>query len=447
MSSAPSDPSAPDPATAKVIDHLYSLKAHGPHFGIDRMRVFCAKLGEPQRAVPCVHIAGTNGKGSVAAMVEAAFREAGWRVGLYTSPHLVRVGERVQVNREPLSDEEVAAYAGELRPTAERIAAADPHLAPSFFEYLTAIAFLHFARQQCDVAVIEVGLGGRLDATNVVDPTVTVITSIGLDHCEMLGDTLEKIAAEKAGIVKPAVPLVLGRVPAVAEEVMASIAAERGAPVVSVAECFGDGGRPWPETSLSGEYQRWNAATATLAIELFGQQIAMGRVRPASAARVLPGGPTASQVATALRHVVWAGRWQFVRLGSRQLILDASHNPEGASVLERNLAELVASSGRRPIVIVGVLGGARARPLLEAIARYASEIHLVVAQQPRACSHAELRTLLPAMFSGPVVDASVDVLFPDPATCAVGSPDDIVVVTGSIYLLGEVMQRIERGIA
>jgi len=170
----------------------------------------------------------------------------------------------VQVERRALTEAEIVAYARELRPAAERVAAENPGDHPSFFEFMTAMAFLQFARKQCEMSVIEVGLGGRLDATNVVIPEVSVITSIGLDHCEFLGNELAQIAAEKAGIIKAGRPVVIGRIPAVAEVVIRGIAAERGARVTSVAADFGDELERYPHTNLEGDYQRWNAATATL---------------------------------------------------------------------------------------------------------------------------------------------------------------------------------------
>ncbi len=407
-------------------EYLFSLKAHGPRFGIDRMRLLTAALGHPERAVPFVHVAGTNGKGSVSAMLDAILHAAGWRTGLYTSPHLVHVGERVQVERQSLTDDEIVAYVKELRPLAERIGAHDADDYPAFFELMTAMAFLQFARKRCDIAVLETGLGGRLDATNLVTPELSVITSIGLDHCEILGGTVEKIAEEKAGIIKPGVPLVLGRVPAEAERVIRAIAAQRGAPVHSVLAEFGEDVTRYPETNLEGDYQRWNAATATLA------------------ARVLAAKwrTDAAAVKQGLTHVDWPGRWQRVRLGGRLAILDASHNPDGARVLDSSLAHLTAETGRAPVVITGVLGAARAQPLIETIARYAREIHFVVPNQSRACSHAELEALVPASFRGRVIRARVEELFPEVGGCTAGGPDDVVVVTGSIYLLGEVLARL-----
>src|SRR5580704_5435675 len=203
---------------AAVQDYLFGLKTAGVKFGVDRMRILSDPIGHPERAVPCVHVAGTNGKGSVSAMVESILRASGKRTGLYTSPHLVRLGERVQVDRRLLSEDEITAFVSELQPAADLIASRgglDDR--PSFFEFMTAMAFLQFARKRCDISVIEVGLGGRLDATNIVDPEVSVVTSIGMDHCDMLGNTLESIASEKAGIIKPGRPVVIGRMPPEAE--------------------------------------------------------------------------------------------------------------------------------------------------------------------------------------------------------------------------------------
>jgi dihydrofolate synthase/folylpolyglutamate synthase len=410
---------------AAVATRLFGRKAEGSRFGIDRMRLLAAALGHPERAVPCLHVAGTNGKGSVSAMLDAILRAAGWRTGLYTSPHLVHLGERVQVDRHPLTEDEIIAYDAELEQVAARLGAADSGDTPAFFELMTAMAFLQFSRKACDVSVIEVGLGGRLDATSVVTPEVAVITSIAMDHCEILGDSLGQIAAEKAGIIKPGRPLVVGRVPREAEAVIARIAAERGAPVRWVRQVYGDDLAAYPRTSLEGDYQRWNAATATLAAEALDARW-----------RLSPG-----VVHAGLAAVDWPGRWQRVRAGGRLVILDSSHNPEGAAVLSSNLARLVAETGRRPVVITGILGSVRARPLLAAIAEHAAEIVLVPPDQPRACTVEELRELIPAAFSGPVRAGRVDTLFPEGGACDAGPPDGVVVVTGSLYLLGEVLTR------
>lgn len=409
-------------------EYLYALKTAGVKFGVDRMRGFAAALGHPERRCPVVHLAGTNGKGSVSAMVESILRHAGYKTGLYTSPHLVKLGERVQVNRGILSEGEILRYTNELAPVAERLGAEGPDDHPSFFEFMTAMAFLQFARKQVDAAVIEVGLGGRLDATNVVEPEVTVITSIGFDHLEQLGDTLAKIAAEKGGIVKAGRPVVLGCLPAEAERVIRAIAGERGAPVVSVREEFGEDRARYPRTNLGGDYQRWNAATATLVARLLRAKFA--RLDDAA-------------IANGLQHVAWPGRWERTTIGGRPLILDASHNPEGAMVLDANLAQLVAETGRRPIVVAGALGEFRARALLEVIARHAKEVHLIPPQQARACTYEELERLAGPELRGRLRRATIESVFPSEQRCALGGPDDVIVVTGSIYLLGEILARID----
>src|SRR5688572_13137622 len=244
------------PDYAAVTEYLFALKARGGKFGIDRMTTLTAALDHPERAVPCVHIAGTNGKGSVAAMLDAILHSAAWRTGLYTSPHLVKLGERVQVERRILSEQEIVDYVRELRPVAERVSANEPDDHASFFEFMTAMAFLQFARKRCDISIIEVGLGGRLDATNIVVPEVSVITSIAVDHCEFLGTELRQIAAEKAGIIKTGRPVVMGRMPAEADATIRRIPVERGARVVSVAETFGEEIASYPHTNLEGDYQR-----------------------------------------------------------------------------------------------------------------------------------------------------------------------------------------------
>lgn len=412
---------------ASVTDYLFSLKAGGVRFGIDRMIRLSEALGHPERSFPVVHVAGTNGKGSVAAMLEAILRASGRKTGLYTSPHLVRLGERVQVDRHPLDEADIGRFVAELRPVAERLGLLGLDEHPSFFEFMTAMAFLQFQRRRVEVAVVEVGMGGRLDATNVVQPEVAVITSIGLDHCEQLGNTFEQIAREKAGIIKSGRPVVIGRMPPGAEAVIRAIAAERNAPLQSVRETYGDDLGGYPATNLEGDYQRWNAATAAVA------------------ARLLPESWRISEnaIAEGLGSVDWPGRWQRLRVGGRQVILDASHNPEGADVLEENLRQLVQQTGRAPVVVVGALGEFRARHLLEVVARHAGEIHLVPPHQARASSYEELEALVPAAARVRTRRATVESVFPNRNSCTVGGIGDTVVVTGSIYLLGEVLARVE----
>ena len=412
----------------QVCRYFGELKARGVSLGLKQMERILQALGNPHMVVPCIHIAGTNGKGSVAAMLEATLRRAGWRTGLYTSPHLVRLGERVQVNRRLLAEKDWVNYVHELKEVIAGPDAAIPSgIDPSYFEFVTALAFLHFARTRCDISCIEVGLGGRLDATNLVVPEVSVITSIGLDHCEVLGHSLAAIASEKAGIIKPGRPLVIGRLPSEAEHVIREIAAERGAQVISVVEVFGDDLERYPATNLEGDHQRVNAATATLAARALPP-----RLRPSEAL-----------IATTLRTVDWPARWQRFSVGGRTVILDSSHNAEGAVTLDGALESLATEQGRRPIVVAGVLGLSRARPLIDVLSRRAREIHFVRPAQSRACSFEELESLVAPDSNVPVFRHAVADLFPSATFCRVGEVGDVVVVTGSLYLAGEVLARLD----
>lgn len=426
--SRPADASLPP----DVRRFLLGLKRAGVVPGLERVRALLAELGNPHEQVPMVHIAGTNGKGSVAAMLDAMLRAAGWRVGLYTSPHLIRLGERIQVGREPVRNAELAASVEELRPVLERLVSRHGSAAtPTYFEFMTALAFRHFARVGCDVAVIEAGMGGRLDATNVIIPEISVITSIGLDHMEFLGGTLEAIAVEKSGIIKPSRPVVLGRMPVGIEAVLRARAAAHSAPVFSVADSFGDDPTRYPTTAAAGAYQRCNAATATLAARTLGTR---WRISDA-------------EIARGLSAVTWPGRWQRIECGGRLVVIDGAHNEEGARALDTNLAELRREVGVGPTVVVGVLGSGRAEPLLQIIARHAEEILLVEPRQRRACSVAELRRLVPASFRGRVreigdLPAGLAAELSGnaaPFGAAASKALPPLVITGSLYLAGEAL--------
>jgi len=395
---------------------LTGLRNLGSRLGVDRMRLLAARIGNPERAQPYFHIAGTNGKGSTSAMIEAIQRAQNRRTGLYTSPHLVAIGERIQVDRAPLSDAEVVALTERLRPHYEAIRAEDAEAAPTFFELITAAALLEFSERRVDVAILETGLGGRLDATNVCAPEVCVITSIGLDHQEYLGPTLAAIAGEKAGILKPGVPCVVGEVPPEAEAVIVARAREVGAQLHFVRDRFTSG---LPETNLVGAHQRRNAGAALLACEL---------------AKRLP--IDDAKARAALRSVDWAGRWQeFLLADGRRLIVDGSHNEEGIRAVAPLLAALSS-----PTVIVGALGVERARPLVSAASKVAGRLVLVRPDNERACSVEELAALVPVVFKGEVRRASVAELFPAPGTCV--ADGETIVVLGSLYLVGEVLARL-----
>ncbi len=403
------------PDYSDILDYLYALKNRGSKYGIERMRLLLEALGHPERMFPVIHVAGTNGKGSVCAMLEAVYRDNGYRVGLFSSPHLVHLGERAQVDRQILSGAEIVRYTEQIRPIAGELGRRDPDLHPAFFEFITSMAFLRFAELPVDIACIETGLGGRLDATNVVDPELSIITTISLDHCDLLGDTFAAIAGEKAGIIKKGKPVLMGKLPLEADAVVRSVAKERGCKLYAIADRFPDG-TGLPQTNLAGGFQRWNAALATYAIEILHDRFPVRSTQ-------------------ALEQVEWVGRWQTLELDGRKLILDATHNPEGVAVLKQNLSSL----SKQPIIIAGTLGEDRAQSLMEVVSQYARELYLVAAKQDRATPTSFLKSCL----DRDAVETNLSVLFPKAGCCAVGEPGDSIVVTGSIYLVGEVMERIQ----
>lgn len=413
-----------------VLAWLYGLEAaKGMDFKLERVELALASLGNPQRAYPCIHVAGTNGKGSVAAMCEAVLRAAGYRTGLYVSPHLVRFTERIRVRDEEISPDEVVALVAEIRR-----AATSRGIDLTFFEFVTVMGFLHLARRTIDAAVIEVGLGGRLDATNVVESEVAVITTIGLDHQEYLGDTLEQIAAEKAGILKQGRPAVIGRLPASAERVVAARAIERGCALRRLGADFSlpqDGaanyrGSIWQlgdlEIALRGRHQRDNAAVAIAALEAAYPRL------PVDEAALRRG----------LAKTVWPGRFE-VFAGSPTVVLDGAHNLDGVKALVQEVAALAA--GRRVRLLFAVMRDKDWEPMARSLAEIASDVTVTSVFPPRG----EAPERVAAVFarSRPAAVAA-DPVEGFSRLTAEASADDLVLVAGSLFLIGAVYPAVER---
>jgi len=391
-----------------------------------------AALENPQQRFAAVHIAGTNGKGSVAAMLEAVLRRAGYRTGLYTSPHLERITERVQVAGQEIAPADFARAATRVRDAIEGLLhqGALPHR-PSFFETMTALGFLHLAETGVEVAVVEVGLGGRLDATNVLVPRVSVITPIGMDHERFLGSTLAAIAGEKAGIIKPGVPVVSGRQAQEAQQVLRARCAALDVPlteaVLPSVTPVGDGRfqlslayrgedtrlRP----ALRGRHQADNAVTVAQVCE---QLSARGFDVPRPALQ-------AGLAATA-----WPGRLEVVHAAPR-ILLDGAHNPMGA----RALADFLAEMHLRPVLVFGSLRDKDARRTAEILFPLAEHMILTAPDNPRAATAPQLaaqleehRAARPQAFHvAPDLAAAL-------ALAEKLAGDGGVVVTGSLYLVG-----------
>ena len=295
----------------KILDYLYSLDSLNIKLGLQNVQRLLKNIGNPEKELKCIHVAGTNGKGSVCAMLFYILREAGYKVGLYTSPHLKKFNERIRINDKLITDKEIADYFLKIR----------PHVtSQSFFEITTAIAFLYFMENKADYVVLETGLGGRLDATNAVLPLVSVITNIGLEHTDLLGGTIEKIAFEKAGIIKNSVPVVTGA-EGRALKVIEKIAMDKNAPLHLAKKMkFADSFFPVKFKYLRGEFQQENAKIAAAAADIF-RKIYSPETR-------------LSQIKNGIKKARWAGRLQFI---SKNVLVDCAHNPAGFIALKKEL--------------------------------------------------------------------------------------------------------------
>jgi dihydrofolate synthase/folylpolyglutamate synthase len=400
-----------------AIEFLYGLRWFGAKFGLSSTFKLAELAGNPQRQLRFVHVAGTNGKGSTCAMLESVYRAAGLRVGLFTSPHLVAFGERIQVNRRPIGEPEVARLAAKLRQWVEQFPAAEH---PTFFEVVTVMALLHFAAQQCDLVVWETGLGGRLDATNIVTPLASVITNIQYDHQQWLGETLADIASEKAGIIKPGVPVVTGAEAPEALEVIAAKAREQNAPLTIITPA--DAQRPPLDRlhlPLLGRHQKANAAAAAAAARVMASQI------PVSDPTLCAG----------LGRVRWAGRLQLATLPSGQkLLLDGAHNVGGAEMLASALEDYFAPA--KPALVLGILRDKDWAAMCRILAPLAGRILLAPVHSERT---AEPRALAEACRrANPQISVTE---FPSlAAALADTASDGFVTIAGSLYLIGEAME-------
>jgi dihydrofolate synthase/folylpolyglutamate synthase len=384
------------------------------------MRALVAELGHPERAFRSIHVAGTNGKGSVVAMVDAALAAAGHRSARYTSPHLVDLSERFVVFGQPIGRAPLEAAAGDLRDAVEQLLSRGQlQTPPTFFEATTAIAFELFRRARVDVAVCEVGLGGRLDATNVLEPTVTAITTIGLDHQQYLGHTLADIAREKAGIIKQGVPVVIGRLGTEAVRVVEEVAARLEAPIV---RADADALAPYAplRIALRGAHQVANAAVAVRVLEQLDRQ-----------------GVSVSGAATrlGLEQVAWPGRLEVRRLpDGKEVLLDAAHNADGALALH----DYLANSAPRPMVFAA-MRDKDAATMIETLAPVVSAFVMTRASNARSSDPSALAELARR------VKPHLTIVVEPTAGSAIAhawrlSPE--IVVAGSIFLLGDVIKEL-----
>ncbi len=411
-------------------------------FHLERITRLLERLGNPHLAVPTVHVAGTKGKGSTAAMISSILSEAGMRVGLYTSPSLHTVTERVRIGMKPIAQEDFAGLVERMWPEVEWVGEHGGHGPLMYFEFLTALAFQHFSETNADFQVIEVGLGGRLDATNVVHPAVSVITSISLDHTSVLGDTIPLIAAEKAGIVKNGLPVVVGPQEASALDTIRRIAVERRSPIVDVGRELSwqshhsgldgqaltvNGLNDTYEVSLPliGEYQQENAATAIAAAETL----------------INAGYPlTSSDILDGLRNVRWPGRFQVLRRTEPLVIADGAHNPYSMRRFVEALTRHVEFE--HPFVVFGAVSGHSAVGMLEELAALDPTVIAVQSRHPKAAAVEEIAEAAQAAGISAVMEHG-GVGVATRRALALAAKGDVVVGTGSLSVVGEMIEEIE----
>lgn len=436
----------------EALDYLYSFVDYSraradtysaEAFDLGRMVEFMRALGDPHNRYPTVHVTGTKGKGSVAAICASALRAAGYRVGFYTSPHLQDFCERAQVNGELIPREAVVEIVKEMRTQVE--AGVAPGI--TTFELTTALAFQYFARANVDVAVIEVGLGGRLDATNIITPLVSVITSLSYDHTNLLGNTLAQIAAEKGGIIKPGVPLISAPQKPEALAVLERLAAERSAPLMRVGRDYLT--HPIHHSLDEQSFEIWSAAQArqlnalraqghavewkplTLTLPLLGaHQIENGAVAYATLMTLRERGlPIAADaIETGFRDVRWPGRFEILRRAP-YVVADGAHNRDSAEKLVATLREYFP--GQPVTLIFGASSDKDVNGMLDELLPLATRVIFTQAVHPRAQDPEELLARAPAAEAIPSVARALEHALRSAASA------EVIVATGSLFVVAE----------
>ena len=413
---------------AKTLDWLYSLEARGEIYKLERMESALARVGNPHRRLRAVHIAGTKGKGSVAAMVDGVLRAAGLRCGLYTKPHLVNLSERTRIDGGEIPPAQLLEYIERLRSIYERAG-----LALTFFEFTVVLMFLYFAEAGVDLAVVETGLGGRLDSTNVINPILSVITPIGFDHMEYLGYTIPAIAAEKGGIIKSDTPVVIGARDEEARTTLMSIAAQRRSAVRLIDRDFSFRSHapahrldyeglalrlPDVELSLGGPFQHENAAIALATIE---QLRAQGIAIPEAAIR------------KGLSQVYWPGRFETV-WHNPTVILDCAHNQLSVSALLETI-RVELGPEVRPRLVFGCLATKQWEQMAQMLAPRVTDATLTRAKPKNPL---DPENLLPLFSAHVPARIERDPMKAIESVVENSGPREVVLVTGSVYLIGEI---------
>lgn len=425
-------------------------------FDLAHMVTLAEALGNPQRRFPAVLIAGTNGKGSTSATLASICRAAGYKTGLYTSPHLVNINERIQIDGEPISDAEFAEIYDRVREAGEKLVAQSKlPIAPSFFEMLTAMAFEYFASSRVEIAILEVGMGGRLDATNVADPCVSVITDVALDHQQYLGNTIAEIAVEKAGIIRQNGVLVTLPQHPEANDAIVRIAMERNARGVSATQYVPNvtpGAARFdnlrPSATQIGQFLRTRYFMEVMGEEIFIETPLVGRHQFRNVALAIAAAEelnscgftiSATNIADGIRETYWPGRFQLIpgAPGTQDFILDVAHNPAGAWALRSALSENF--DGRPLTIIFGAMRDKAVAEMAQILFPLAEQVIATHADNPRAATPEEIReTAKPfaEVLTEPDVARAIE------RARQVTPKNGVIVITGSIYIVGDAFARL-----
>jgi dihydrofolate synthase/folylpolyglutamate synthase len=477
----------------ETINYLYNLQKHGIKFGLDNINRLITAFDNPHKSFLTVHVGGTNGKGSTSAIIASILQTAGLKVGLYTSPHIVSFTERISINDKEITEDEIIKLAGEVKDIVAQL----EDFSPTFFEVVTAMALLHFKRENVDIAVVEVGMGGRLDATNIITPEVSVITSISYDHSEFLGNTLKEIAHEKAGIIKRGIPVVTSYQEPEVMQVIREKAIEKDAALyvygrdffsvlkrenfsgvcfdyhsrlssqalhpmaqktVEISRDLSEGHHnshlPMADTNndlvlpLMGEHQMQNASVAIKAAMITIENCIVNPPPPPftkGGERGIIHSPfiTHHFIREGLKNVRWPGRLEIIK-EDPLILIDGAHNPAASEVLSRTLKKIFMEKYRRIIIVLGIMGDKDVSGIMEPLLPLASEIILTYPEYSRAASPEKLADCARSLgysdmrFAPSVKDAikmAKDLTLDDPRS-------SLIVITGSFYTIGEAKEAI-----
>jgi len=420
---------------SEVLDRLFQLERLGIKLGLDNTLRMLSYLGDPHKAYPVIHIAGTNGKGSTAAIMESILANSGYRAGLYTSPHLVDFRERIRINGRLIDQKYITDFFNDV---IEKFT----DITPTFFEAVTVLAFNYFRDEKVDLAVVETGLGGRFDATNVVTPVVSVITNIDLEHTEYLGNDISKIALEKAGIIKDRVPVVTAAHYQEAKRVLREVCKQRKAKLISV---FDE--TQWVIKEISGRKTELDIFTRSqkyynLRLALAGRhqlENAICGIIGAELAEPLGIRVTTTGAAQGFREVKWPGRLQRIST-EPEIILDVGHNPAAIRVLYEYFKEFY--QGRQLVAVFGILSDKDSYRMLNELNRFAKVIIITKPMTDRAADTEVLARQATQISSNFQVIPHVRDAFK--AAVEFAKAEDVVLVTGSHYTVGEVLAQMER---